>query len=70
MFGASKRPSKQDDSLDKSGTRGFPITGLTTVLDAVGGFAPLSFIHPVSNVVTNALERSEVCAYTMTTTLY
>ncbi|KAF8335218.1 P-loop containing nucleoside triphosphate hydrolase protein [Amanita rubescens] len=59
MFGVSKRPSKRDDSLDKSGTSVTPATGLTTALDAVSGLAPLSFIHPVSHVVTNALERSE-----------
>jgi hypothetical protein len=55
MPGASQRPVNNPEP------RGFPIQGLTAVLDAVGGFVPLPFVHPVSHAVTNALERSEVC---------
>ena len=61
MLGASKRSQGQNQSLDKPKPRGFPIRGFTSVLDAVGGFIPLPFVHPVFHVVTNALERSEVC---------
>ena len=67
MLGASKRSQGQDKSLDK---RGFPIRGFTSVLDAVGGFIPLPFVHPVSHVVANALERSEVCMYAISSTFY
>lgn len=58
MLGAATRLQRP---ANKPEPRGFPIQGLTTVLDAVGGFIPLPFVHPVSHAVTNALERSEVC---------
>ena len=58
MLGAAKRSQRP---VNKPEPRGFPIQGLTAVLDAVGGFVPLPFVQPVSHAVTNALERSEVC---------
>ena len=58
MLGAGKRSQRL---VNKPEPRGFPVQGLAAVLGAVGGFVPLPFVHPVSNAVTNALERSEVC---------